>query len=322
MTQAPSRTASVCAAAAFAAMALAASAALAAPFPVATGQSFRDAPWAPELVVIPAGQVMMGASVAETEREGRAGKQGDGERPQHMIRVGIPLAVGKYEVTRAEFIHFIKQTGRSTAGGCMVNKGGVWAIDLEKSIYDPAYAVGDRNPATCVGWQDAEDYVRWLSKTLGHPYRLLHEAEWEYAMRAGTTTARWWGNGREGLCKYLNGADASFGRAYPNETRVEKTCDDTFVQTSPVDAFGPNPFGLYDSYGNVEQWLDDCATPDYVGASGDAEAPVKGGDCKAMAVRGGTWHSDATLFRSANRGALPPTMKASSVGLRVVRLPD
>jgi formylglycine-generating enzyme required for sulfatase activity len=299
------------------------STAVAAPaFPVGTGQTFRDAPWAPEVVVIPTGEVLMGASEAETQREGRLGKAGDGERPQHMIHVGVPLAVGKYEVTRAEFKYFMAQTGRAMTGGCMVNEGGVWGLNPSKSILDPAYAVGERNPATCVHWQDAQDYVHWLSKATGHAYRLLHEAEWEYAMRAGTTTARWWGDGRENLCPYLNGADLSFSRAYPKETKVDRSCDDSYVQTSHVDAFGPNPWGLYDSYGNVEQWLEDCVTETYANAPSDAEAVVDAPDCKARSVRGGTWHSDATLFRSANRGGLPITMRASSVGFRVVRLPD
>jgi sulfatase modifying factor 1 len=291
-------------------------------YPAVAGHSFRDAPWAPEMVVVPPGGFLMGASEAETTREGKPPEHAAWERPQHQVTVAAPFAIGKFDVTRAEYKRFLAATHRATDGGCMVYQTAKWAIDPAKSFFDPAYPVDDRYPATCVHWEDTKAYVAWLSRETGHRYRLPHEAEWEYAARAGTSDSRWWGEKRVGLCAYLNGADASYDRAYSGQTRVDRTCDDGYVQTSPVGAFLPNPFGLYDMYGNVEQWTEDCFEDSYASAPSDASIPVRDGDCQKIAVRGGTWHSDAQLFRAANRGFLPPTMRASSVGFRVVRLPD
>jgi sulfatase modifying factor 1 len=297
--------------------------ALAAPgFPVAAEQSFRDAPWSPQMVVIPPGRFEMGASEAETKKEGKSTEKGSWERPIHPVVVTHAFAMGKLDVTRAEFKRFLAETHRSTDGGCMVYEHQVWAIDPTKSFFDPASTVDDRYPATCVDWRDATAYVQWLSKATGHRYRLPTEAEWEYAARAGTTGPRWWGDRRLGLCGYLNGADASYDRAYPGQVRVDRSCDDGYVQTSPLGIFPPNPFGLYDMYGDVEQWTEDCFADSYVGAPGEADTPVHANDCQRFAVRGGTWHSDAPLFRAANRGFLPASMRASSVGFRVVRLAD
>jgi formylglycine-generating enzyme required for sulfatase activity len=291
-------------------------------FPAAIGQRFRDAPYAPELVVIPPGSFIMGSTDAETTREGRRAETAAWERPQHRVDVATPLAVGRYFVTRGEYAEFVAATQRVTPDPCNVIDGGKWQPEMGRSFADPAFPQTDTHPATCVVVADAEAYAQWLSARTGHRYRLLHEAEWEYAARAGTSTSRWWGDERSTLCAHANGADLSYDRARAGEPAVNRSCDDGYVFTNPGDAFPPNPFGLHDMLGNLWQWTADCFVAGYDQASTDASADVVGGDCTRRAIRGASWHNYPDALRSAARFALPPTMRSASIGFRVVRLPD
>jgi formylglycine-generating enzyme required for sulfatase activity len=169
---------------------------------------------------------------------------------------------------------------------------------------------------------DAEAYLQWLSALTGHRYRLLREAEWEHAARAGTSTGRWWGDDRGTLCRHANGADRSYDRFRPGEPAVNRECDDGYVFTNPVDAFPANPFGLHDMLGNLWQWTADCFVENYDAAPADAAQPVLDGDCSRRVIRGGSWHNYPDALRSAARFALPVTMRSSSIGFRVARLPD
>jgi formylglycine-generating enzyme required for sulfatase activity len=272
--------------------------------------------------VVAPGAFLMGATEAETANVGRSETQNVWERPQHRVVVSTPLAIGRFDVTRGDYARFLAATGYSVPAGCMVDNDGVWGFDAGRSFRDPGYPVDDRHPANCVSWDDAKAYAAWLSRATGHPYRLLHEAEWEYAARAGTTGDHWWGPQHEDLCAYLNGADRSYDRAFPGYAFLDRACDDGYAETSPSGAFRPNPFGLYDMYGDVEQWTGDCFAPSYANARRDAEAEVGTTTCETVAVRGGTWHSGWPLFRASSRGFLPYTMRATSVGFRIVRLPD
>jgi formylglycine-generating enzyme required for sulfatase activity len=151
-----------------------------------------------------------------------------------------------------------------------------------------------------VTWDDAQQYVAWLSKMTGKSYRLLTEAEWEYAARARTTTAYYWGD--------------EFLKGYANCNGCGSKWNN---QTSPVGSFDPNAFGLYDMAGNVWQWVQDCYD-DYKDAPTDGSASISG-DCNRRVVRGGSWDNDPRSLRSANRSRSPTVARYGSLGFRVGR---
>ena len=290
-------------------------AAQASEFPAASGHAFRDKPWAPDMVVVPGGTFVMGSTEAETVREGRPPKYAAYEHPQ--VSVTVPsLAVGKYHVTRGDYARFVRATNRPPPPACMVVTDGKWGAVAGKSFADVGFPQTDRHPVACVGWDDAQAYAAWLSTTTGHRYRLLHEAEWEYAARGGTTTARWWGDDRRGLCDHVNGADKRFDTMIPGEAETNRGCDDGYAATNPVEHFPPNPFGLHDMLGNLWQWTADC-----FGETLSATPPSDDG-CTRRSIRGGSWHNYPSALRAANRFWLPSDMHSSSLGFRVVRLPD
>jgi formylglycine-generating enzyme len=289
------------------------------PFPAATGRSFRDRSFAPDMVVLPAGRFLMGSTVDETQRVGRRAETAAWERPQHDVLVNKPLAVSRYLVTFAEYDYFIKATGHAVGGNCNVIDAGKWQAQPQRSYLNTAFLQTPRHPVTCVTVADAEAYLTWLSKVTGHRYRLLHEAEWEYASRAGTRAWRWGGDAPETICRFANGADQSYDRARPGEPNTNKSCDDGYLFTNPVDAFPANAFGLYDMLGNLWQWTADCFTASYAAAPAEASQAVAGGDCGQHIIRGGSWHSYPNALRSAARFALPTDMRSASIGFRVLR---
>lgn len=291
-------------------------------FPVPVGATFRDRPLAPQLVVVPPGSYLMGASEEEAAREGRGAESAAWERPQHRVVVATPLAVGKGLVTRREFAEFAGATHRPVTNGCMVLDGGIWQQEARRSFADPAFAQTDQDPAVCVAVEDAEAYAAWLSRTTGHAYRLLHEAEWEYVARAGSTSSRWWGDDRATICAHANGADQQYHALYPADAHANTGCSDHFAHTNPSGAFHANPFGLSDMLGNVWQWTADCFVPGYANAPALASTAIDAGDCNRRVIRGGSWHNAPDALRSAARFWLPPNMRSSSLGFRIVRLPD
>ena len=175
------------------------------------GKTFRDCPECPEMVVIRAGSFMMGSPTSEPGRW-------EGEGPQHRVRIPQTFALGKYEVTFAEWDACMK------TGGCKHRLG------------DEGWGRGNQ-PVIDVDWDDAKAYVRWLSQKTGQAYRLPSEAEWEYATRAGTTTAFYFGND-------INPRQANYGG---NEGK-----------TVAVGRYPANAFGLHDVHGNVWEWVEDC----------------------------------------------------------------
>jgi formylglycine-generating enzyme required for sulfatase activity len=277
------------------------------------GQSFRDRADAPVMVVLPAGRVLLGSDEAETTREGRPAAAAATERPRRGVRFDQPFAVARAHVTVAEFDAFVKATRRPMAG-CLIAKDGKWSDGAlpAYSYLDPGFSQVRDEPAVCVDWADVSAYAAWLSARTGHRYRLLTEAEWEYAARAGTTTARWWGDTAEGLCAHANGGDRDYAVAMPDDKTANLACSDGFAHTNRSRAFAPNPFGLRDMLGNAWQWVADCFTP-------VPGAPVPAGECKARSIRGGSWHNGPPVLRSATRFSLPPTMRSSSLGFRVMR---
>ena len=187
-----------------------------------------------------------------------------------------PFAIGKYPVTVKEWNEC------AAAGACGV-----------------AAAGQDDAPVTNVSWTDAQQYVAWLAETTGRPYRLPSEAEWEYAARGGTQTKYWWGD------RWLPGMTAC------------KDCGDTASeQPLKVGSFKPNPFGIYDMGGGVDQWVGDCWHRTYQGAPNDG-SPWVGGDCASHVLRSGSWKNDARYVRPSNRDSYDTGVRYPTHGFRV-----
>lgn len=238
----------------------------------------------------------------------------DAEGPQHVVSVRS-FALGKYDVTEQEFLTFLRQTGYQPKPCDPLLEIG-WRAPRPGLAYSPGSANSPRQPAVCLSWHDAEAYVAWLngkvrdrsspSKDGDRPYRLPSEAEWEYAARAGTTTARWWGD--------------AIGIGNANCHGCGSQWDNRLI--APVGSFGPNPFGLYDILGNVWQWTSDCWNENYVGAPRDG-SPWATGNCERHVMRGGCWSNSPAFVRSATRAAADAGGEnydyASYVGFRVAK---
>jgi len=238
------------------------------------GRVFRDCPGCPEMVVVPAGSFMMGSPDNE---EGRAPWDKQWESPQHLVTIARPLAIGKFEVTFEEWDACI------AAGGCKHRPA------------DKGWGRG-RRPVINVSWNDVtNEFLPWLSGKSRKTYRLLTEAEWEYAARAGSTT------------RYSFGVSISTSQArYSADRTVE------------VGSFLPNRFGLYDMHGNVWEWLQDCFTKSYYGAPSDGSAWT-GVTCESRDIRGGSFSSSPMELRSALRNGRGPREGADDNGFRVAR---
>jgi formylglycine-generating enzyme required for sulfatase activity len=237
---------------------------------------FRECEKCPEMVVVPAGSFTMGSPASEA---GRSYNEG----PQHSVTIAKPFAAGKFHVTVDQFAAFVAETGYDAGGwkcSVWISSGGRenW-VDLEGSSWrNPGFAQTGSHPAICLNWNDAKAYVAWLSGKTGRSYRLLTEAEWEYAARAGTSTGYFFGDDAKDLCRYGNGADPDL--SVPPILRAKVfPCSDGYAYTAPVGAFSPNGFGLYDVHGNAWQWLEDCWHGSYSGAPADGSA-WRSGDCR------------------------------------------
>lgn len=246
------------------------------------------------MLVIPAGKFMMGSPDDELGRNSSEG-------PRHEVAIRRPFAIGIYDVTRVEFGAFARETGY------VVNSKCDWRSP--KSHGQPINQ-GSSDPVVCVGWSDAQAYARWLSAKTGHSYRLPSEAEWEYAARAGSSTARPWGNA-------LARDYSNYGSKRCCASAVGRR--DRWLYTSPAGSFPPNSFGLYDMLGNVWQRTGDCWHADYRGAPRDGTGWIEGGDCTKRVVRGGAWFVPLDQLRSAARAADDAELRISDIGFRVVR---
>jgi formylglycine-generating enzyme required for sulfatase activity len=230
----------------------------------------------PEMVMIPAGLFMMGSGSAEAGRF-------DDERPQHQVTIAKPFAVSRFQVT------FDDWDACNSFGAC------------ESLPADAGWGRG-RRPVINVSWSDAQAYVRWLSRVTGKTYRLLSEAEYEYATRGGAATAFPWG--------------PVVGQAMANCDGCGTQWDDK--QTAPVGSFRPNAFDLYDMVGNVWEWTQDCYHESYEGAPNDGSAWVSGA-CNRLVVRGGAWNDFPSRVRSSARYGVTGDSRGFSIGFRVAR---
>jgi len=272
-------------------------------------REFQECSVCPIMVGIPSGTFVMGSPRSESGRF-------DSEGPQHSVAIKA-FALGKYDVTSEEFLTFLRETGYQPAA-CNPILDMKWHSPGHGRAYSPYYGEPLRWPAVCLDWRDAEKYIAWLNVKVriehpatatdlaNGPYRLPTEAEWEYAARAGTTTARWWGN------------DVGIGKA--NCNGCGSKWDNRLL--ADVDSFAPNPFGLYGMLGNAWQWTADCWHPNYVRAPQDGSAWTDK-DCKRYVIRGGSWDNLPTFVRSAARSGSGPGGGeydySSLTGFRVAR---
>jgi formylglycine-generating enzyme required for sulfatase activity len=240
------------------------------------GDVFRECAHCPQMVVVPTGSFMMGSPANEAGHS-------DQEGPQHRVTFAKPFAVGRFAVTFDEW------------DACVADKACHF-------IRPPDQGWGrGRRPVINVNWDEAKLYAAWLSQKTGKPYRLLSEAEYEYVMRAGTTTAYWTG--------------ASIAKTQANFGDYEK-----HGKTVPVDSFAANPWGLYQLAGNVNEWVEDCDHVNYKRAPPDGSAYVVRdyeGDCKQRVFRGGSWGSAEQGLRSAVRDWTYPDLRSEYRGFRV-----
>jgi formylglycine-generating enzyme required for sulfatase activity len=243
---------------------------------------------------LPAGEFTMGSPDSEHGRDASEG-------PAHQVTISGALAIGVYDVTRAQYAVFARETRYPSDPKCD------WRSPTVRG--QPISQTGN-DPVVCVSWSDAEAYARWLSSRTGHSYRLPSEGEWEYAARAGSRTAQPWGKGS--ARDYANyGSDQCCAPFAAGRDR--------WLYTSPVGSFRPNRFGLYDMLGNVWQRTEDCGHGNYSRAPRDGSAWVSGGDCTTRVVRGGAWFSSLDQLRSAVRAPDPADFRKSDIGFRVVR---
>jgi len=256
------------------------------------GVDFKDCLACPEMRVVPGGSFVMGS--AETERYRRPD-----EAPRHRVRIAQPFAVGKYEVTFAQWDACVQD------GGCS-----------GYSPDDQGWGRGAR-PVIYISWSDAQAYVAWLRGHTGQPYRLLTEAEWEYVARAGTTTAYSFGADADTLCRYSNGASAP---RQQTAGRFLSPCHPENYGTAPVGSYSANSFGLHDLHGNVQEWVEDCWRSRYTVTSDSAEgrkAVRPSANCDSRVTRGGAWGFAAPDMRSAARLHYRPEDRFAVSGFRV-----
>jgi formylglycine-generating enzyme required for sulfatase activity len=210
------------------------------------------------------------------------GSTSEFEDPVHRVTIARPFAMGRREVTFGEWDSCV------ASGGCKTR------------LNDRGWGRGD-HPVLGVTWFEAKEFLRWLSQKTGQRYRLPSEAEWEYAARAGTTTEYWWGR------------DAGIARANCRECGTGRP-----QQTFPVGSFQPNPFGLYDTAGNVAEWVEDCWNDDYKGAPTDGSAWTTG-QCSLRVLRGGGFDSQARYLRTTSRFRYDNNVRFFANGFRVLR---
>jgi sulfatase modifying factor 1 len=286
----------------------------------APGSTFRDcADGCPEMVVVGAGRLETGPAPGEEEREGSGYVRQIEHTWQHLVTIRHKFALGKYDVTRGEFSAFVRDTGYQPAERKC--RGYAAAVGLYVTWQAPGYPQTDRDPVVCVTWKDVNAYLTWLSRKAHQRYRLPSEAEWEYAARAGTSTARFWGDVKGDACRYANVADLSYTRAKQLKPDTHDfDCDDGYVYTSPVGSFRPNQFGLYDMIGNVYQLAGDCfdfnAHGEFTPADGSAWLDK---DCMVHVARGSTFGDGPSRARAAFRFSLPDMLGGDDSGFRVAR---
>ncbi|GAB6084356.1 formylglycine-generating enzyme family protein [Desulfuromonas carbonis] len=278
-----------------------------------SGSSWTDPTTGMEFVFVKGGCFQMGSPASETGRDGDEG-------PVHEVCVD-DFYLGKTEVTVAQFRRFVEATGYRTEAesgdGSYVYKGAKWEKQAGVNWRRNALGDGpadDRHPVVHVSWNDAVACAKWLAGKSGRSLRLPTEAEWEYAARAGTRSARFWGEDSGQACRYANVADRTAKRKWSGWTVHD--CDDGYETTAAVGSFLPNGLGLFDMLGNVWEWCSDWYGNDYYGSSlrNNPQGPT-GGSYRVL--RGGSWRFGPEYVRSAFRGGGAPDYRYVHLGFRL-----
>lgn len=291
---------------------------------MAPGAILKDCEVCPEVVVIPAGTFVMGSTAEETERAEVRERDRVREQPPRQVNIHVDFALGRFEVTVAEWRAFTEATGREPGESCLTwdIPANAWQWVDGATWWEPGYEQTDQHPVGCVDLPETEAYVAWLSEMSGQTYRVPTEAEWEYAARAGTSTLQYWSDDMENVCAYANVSDKSRSDAHgglaENPTRFSP-CNDGYVYAAPVGKFLPNQFGLYDMVGNIWEWVQDCFVVGYEGAPSDGSAYLDAPECDRRIVRSGSWYGRNWFNRPAARSREAPDFRASTLGVRVLR---
>ena len=245
---------------------------------------FQDCFECPPMVLVPAGTYLMGSPEDEVDRD-------PNESPIHSVTFANPFAIGKTEVTNDQFAVFVEATGHKASENCMIWDGSELLEVKGHNWRNPSFDSTSNHPVVCVSWHDAMAYVRWLSEKTGQSYRLPSESEWEYVARAGKQGDYPVVGAPDKACLFGNVADISAQREVAHWRPAD--CDDGVgFRTAEVMSYQPNEFGLFDTLGNVWEWVADCYYETYDGAppNGEAWGPI--GSCDTYLNRGGSFYSD------------------------------
>lgn len=281
------------------------------------GALIRDCGNCPEMVVIPGGSFVMGSNVQERELARKAGldeKFTSWEGPQHPVRIPT-FAAGRQAVTRGQFSAFVDAAGYVTdaerGDGCWIRSDNTFRKSSDHNWRKVGFAQDDSHPVVCASWNDAKAYAKWLTEVSGETYRLLSEAEREYAARGGTQSAFWWGDSISSSQSNYDYSGSSYNGSLKNNPKGS---------TVPADSFNPNPYGLYNVHGNVWEWVEDCFHDTYEDAPAEGSAWTTNCQGSYRMLRGGSWFNFPGALRSAFRGWISPYSRSLSVnGFRVAR---
>jgi len=250
------------------------------------------------MVAVPAASLIMGPGPNE--------EVATFHEDQVRVSIARPFAVGRFTVTRGEFAAFVAATGRKMEAGCY--RLGERGRNPERNWRSPGFAQSDRHPVVCVSWHDAKAYAAWLSSITGKQYRLLSEAEREFAARAGSASPFWWGStistdqaNYDGRIAYAGGPTGEWRDS-----------------TVAVDSFLSIPWGLYNVHGNVWEWTEDCWNEKNAGNPGDGTARLNG-ECSLRVVRGAGFGNAPHTLRAARREREPADNRLANFGFRVAR---
>ena len=286
-----------------------------------TPMGLRDCAECPEMVNVPAGVAVLGATNADRLRK-------PDELPERTFTIREAFAVSRYEITRDQYEAFTRATCRQAAGDCLSDRRqrGNWVYDRDTTFRDPGFSQSGDHPVACVNWEDAMAYVGWLNMRTGGGYRLLTEVEGEYVARGGAANAVYpWGADAANGCPFANGFDQTAVATYKGmDTSGYKVfdplaCTDGWLNTMPVGSLAPNAFGIHDMIGNVSEWIEDCHAPSHEAVSPIGDPPVVEGVCEKRIAKGGSWGTLGSNLRTAERFPYASTHRDDSIGIRVAR---
>jgi formylglycine-generating enzyme len=285
------------------------------------------------MVLVTGGTFVMGSRYAESVPVEAERKFFQDEAPPHEVKLTRDFWVSDREITIGQFRRFVSETGYVTTAekageslgeyqmttDAQGKTTGSWVVGKRLNWKNPGWQVTDEHPVTHVSWEDAAAFCAWLSEKTGREYRLLTEAEWEYAAAGPRRTLYSWGDHEPNGLRGGNIADAAFAATYPQwKYPVHAAYDDTFTHTAPTGSFAPNAFGLHDMSGNVCEWCSDLYGATYYGES-PAQDPSGAGNGTERVHRGAGFDWELPYLRITKRRRGAPTLTACNIGFRIAR---